>query len=144
MQKEIDEAVDLYASEHPTASIFYLMRIAEYGLRALVRERSVTFKNKDLEWADWQDLISGIETSATKQWYSRPRGPEKDAAQEFYKSALSHFSAFKDKYRNAVMHVRKLYSDEEATSAMTHVREFMNGLSAKIGQGTRKPIRKWP
>lgn len=41
IKPEIIEAVDCYALDHPTASVFHLMRIAEHGLRALARERSV-------------------------------------------------------------------------------------------------------
>jgi hypothetical protein len=62
----------------------------------------------------------------------------------FYRGAIGHFYAFKDKYRNATMHVRIRYDDLQALSAINHVREFMNGISQKIGEKTKKPIRKWP
>jgi hypothetical protein len=60
---EIDDAVDSYGLGHNTAAVFHLMRIAEYGLRALGHERQVKFPNKPLEWAEWQKIIGEIEKS---------------------------------------------------------------------------------
>jgi hypothetical protein len=40
------------------------MRAAEYGLRALARERRVAFPKKPLEWAALQELLTQIEISA--------------------------------------------------------------------------------
>jgi hypothetical protein len=42
------------------------------------------------------------------------------------------------------MHVRRDYDEMDALRAIHQVRDFMNGLSAKIGEKTRKPIRRWP
>ena len=58
--------------------------------------------------------------------------------------ALGQFHAFKELYRNAVMHVRADYDEFQALRAIHQVRDFMNGLSEKIGEKTRRPIRKWP
>lgn len=140
---DITEAMDLYALDHPTAAVFHLMRVAECGLRSLAHERGVKFANKPLEWANWQDLITKVRQSAKAQWDGAAAGPSKDAAQDFYAGALSQFEGFKDKYRNAVSHVRKQYDELEALSAINHVRDFMNGLSRKIGEKTRRPITRW-
>jgi hypothetical protein len=141
---DIEAAVDLYALGHPTASVFHAMRVAEMGLRALAKERRVTFTDKPTEWATWQDLITQIGVQYKAQWGHAKRGPERDAALDFYAGALSHFEGFKDKYRNAVSHARKRYETYEALIALNHVRDFMNGLSGKIGEKTRKPIGRWP
>ena len=42
-KKEIEEGVDCHALEHHTASVFHMMRVAELGMRALARERQVSF-----------------------------------------------------------------------------------------------------
>lgn len=141
---ELLEAIKSYQFELNNACVFHLMRVAEYGLRALARERSVSFPTKPVEWAHWQDLLTQIDRSVDAQWAKASAGPAKDAALGFYKGALAHFHAFKDKYRNAVMHVRKRYDEHEALQALTQVRDFMAVLSAKIGEKTRSPIRKWP
>jgi hypothetical protein len=66
--------VDCLALGHPTASVFHLMRVAEHGLRALARERSVTLpKGRPLEWGQWQAVIDGI-SKAADQIANRPSG----------------------------------------------------------------------
>ena len=40
------------------------------------------------------------------------------------------------------MHVRRSYDELDALKAINQVRDFMNGLSAKIGEKTRRPIRR--
>jgi len=42
------------------------------------------------------------------------------------------------------MHMRGDFGELDAIRAINRVRDFMNGLSAKIGEKTRRPIEKWP
>jgi hypothetical protein len=63
-----------------------------------------------------------------------------DAARAFYSGAVQQFQGFKDKYRNDVMQVRAVYDELDALRAINQVRDFMNALSAKIGEKTRQPI----
>jgi hypothetical protein len=144
IREEVDAATDCYALAYNTASVFHSMRIAEYGLRALARERSVTFPKHPLEWAEWQTILEQIEKRVRTAISSMSRGPSKDAASAFYSGALGQFHAFKDVYRNAVMHVRRNYDELDALRAINQVRDFMNGLSSKIGEKTRRPILRWP
>jgi hypothetical protein len=139
---EIQAGVDCYALGQPTAAIFHFMRVAEYGLRALARERRVRLpRNKPIEWGMWAEIISQID-AAKKKIEQKRAGLKKDAALDFYSGAIAHFNGFKDQYRNSVMHVRKAYEPFEAEIAMRQVRDFMNKLSAKVGETTRGPI-KW-
>jgi uncharacterized protein YerC len=140
---EIESGVDCYALGHSTAAIFHLMRVAEFGLRALARERRVRLgKNKPIEWGTWNDLIVKIDAQVKKIAQKMRAGQKKDAALDFYSGALAHFSGFKDQYRNSVMHVRREYKGWEAEMAMRQVRDFMNKLSTKIGESTKGPL-KW-
>jgi hypothetical protein len=134
-RKEILQAVDCFACNHWTASVFHLMRIAEYGLRALARERGVTFPKArvELEWADWQNLIDGIKTKVELLAKKR-RGAKRGAALEFYRGALGSFEGFKDAFRNEVMHSRVSYDEGKALSCLNNVRDFMERLAAKIGE----------
>jgi hypothetical protein len=141
---EIVDAVDCYAVGHNTASVFHLMRVAEYGLRALARERGVTFPKHPLEWADWQNILEQTEAKAKDATKGMPRGPAKDAALAFYSGAIGQFHAFKDTYRNVTMHVQRRYDELDALRATNQVRDFMNGLSVRIGEKTRGPIKRWP
>lgn len=140
--KEIEHGVDCYAMEHNTACGFHMMRIAEVGMRALARERQVSFPDKPLEWAEWENIIDQIESKA-KVGMPAARGPQKDAAKAFYTNAVAQLRAFKET-RNRIMHVRVGFDELDALRAVTQVRDFMNGLSLKIGEKTRHPIRKWP
>jgi hypothetical protein len=145
-RSEIDAGVDCYALEHNTACVFHMMRVAEHGLRALARSLRVSFPKSGtpIEWAQWQDLIDQIRSEGKKAADALPKGPKRDAARDFYSGAVHHFEGLKDKYRNAVMHLRASYDELDALRAITQVRDFMNGLSVKIGEKTRQPIRRWP
>jgi hypothetical protein len=144
---EIEAGVDCYALERNTACVFHMMRVAELGMRALARERQVSFPKHPLEWADWQNILEQTESRAKAATSRMPRGPAKDAALAFYSGALGQLHAFKDTYRNVVMHVRRTYDELDALRAINQVRDFMNGLSprrsarrraARFGSGLRR------
>jgi hypothetical protein len=141
MYFEIHSGMDCMALQHPTSAIFHFMRVAEFGLRALAKERRVKLPKHPIEWATWQDLIREIDNQV-KKFANTARGSKKDDALGFYSGAIAHFTGFKDQYRNSVMHVRKAYLQADAEMAMRQVRDFMNGLSEKIGEQTKGPI-KW-
>jgi hypothetical protein len=140
---DILSAIDCYALDQNTACVFHLMRVAERGLRALANERKIPWPKHPVEWATWQDILTEIEKS-TKPIAMWPRGPRKDAALAFYTGAIGQFHAFKELYRNAVMHVRADYDEFDAARAINQVRDFMISLSSKIGDATKGEIRKWP
>jgi hypothetical protein len=142
MKFEVEAGVQCYALNQPTGAIFHFMRVAEYGLRALARERKIRLgNNKPIEWGTWNELILKVEKAA-KDIAQRRAGPKKDAALNFYSGAVANFNGFKDQYRNSTMHVRRAYRPDEAETAMRKVRDFMNELSAKIGEATQGPL-KW-
>jgi hypothetical protein len=143
-RKEVDEGLDCYAPGHPTAAVFHMMRVAELGMRALARERQVTFPKHPLEWADWQNILDLTEKNAKTATGNMSRGPAKDAALAFHNGAIAHLHALKDMYRNSVMHMRRSYDDLDAQRAIGQVRDFMTGLCRKIGEKTKTPIRRWP
>jgi hypothetical protein len=141
-KEDAQRAVDCYALEQDTACVFHLMRVAEYGLRALARERKVRLpKNRPLEWAEWNDLIVAI-GKKVDAIANRKRGPKRAAALEFYRGALGEFQAFKDAYRNHVMHTRGAYDEHQAASVLSHVRDFMSRLATKTEEIPTECI-KW-
>jgi hypothetical protein len=133
-RRDIAAAVDCYASGQNTACVFHLMRIAEYGLRALARERRVRLpKQRPIEWATWEAILQQLDKEVKKVANRKP-GPARTKALEFYQGALGEFGAFKDVYRNEVMHAREFYDEHRALSVLLHVREFMERLSSRIGE----------
>jgi hypothetical protein len=137
---DIASALNCYMFDENTACVFHLMRIAEHGLRALARERRVSIPKRPLEWANWRDIIRAI-GQKSEAIANRRAGPARDAALEFYRGSLGEFEAFKDTYRNNVMHSRKTYDEREADSALFHVREFMTRLASKIDENAKQAIR---
>lgn len=140
-KKDIEEGVDCYALEKNTACVFHLMRVAEYGLRAFARERGASFPKHPIEWAEWQNLLDQAEANAKATVKAMSRGPAKAAAAAFYSGAIGQVYGFKDEYRNAVMHARESYGERQALRALNQVRDFMNRLSLKIDEETKRPIR---
>lgn len=142
---EIEEGIDCYGLEHNAACVFHMMRVAELGMRALARERGVSFPNHPLEWAEWENVIDQIDFKAKTATAGMPRGPQRDAARAFYTAAVAQLRAFKET-RNRIMHMRGSFDELDAQRAINQVRDFMNGLSAKIGEKTRRPIplSRWP
>jgi hypothetical protein len=107
-EKEIDEAIDCYGLEHNAACIFHMMRVAEIGMRALARERLVSFPKHPLEWAEWENVIDQIESKARGATVGMPRGPERDAARAFYTAAVAQLRAFKEDPKPDHAHARQL------------------------------------
>ena len=137
---DICAAADCLAVECNTAAVFHLMRVAEYGLRALAYDRRVKVpRNRPLELATWEDIIRELEKAETAiQNY--PKTLPREAQYVFYHGAMMEFRAFKNKFRNRLMHAREsAYDRDEAHSAFERVRSFMQILSERISEGKRTP-----
>jgi hypothetical protein len=138
---EIVAAVDLYCLNHHTAAVFHFMRAVEVALRALARERKVKLKkDKPIESAQWQDLITAISGAIKEIGLNWKAGRKKEIALEFYSGALGHMTALKDKYRNQVSHSTRTYDEHETASAMLHVRELMNALGKRLNENLKRSI----
>lgn len=113
-----------------TASIFHLMRAAEYGLRALALDRRIRLPKKAvLDLATWEDIIRQLE-AAEVAIQNYPKTLAREAQFEFYHGAMMEFKRFKNKFRNRIMHSRDEYDPDEARGAFTHVGAFMRILAS--------------
>jgi hypothetical protein len=129
---DIYSAVDCYALQHNTASIFHSMRIAELGLRALAKERKIRLpKKRPLEWGTWLEIIKKLDAEILAIGSKKPGAP-KDNALEFYSGARADLNGFKDEYRNSVMHVRATYDEHQALRALVTTHAFMERMAAKL------------
>lgn len=138
-REEITAAGSCLACEFYTATIFHLMRTAEVGLRCLARDRRVKVPKKPLEYAEWHHIIEGLDKKI-KPLANKKRGPKKDAALDFYRGSIGELEAFKQIWRNQVMHTRGTYDKYQALSAMHHVKSFMQRLSVRISEDRKKPV----
>lgn len=128
--KEATDAGNCYAAANWTATVFHLMRVVEFGLRALARKLKVKLP-RPIELEEWAGIIRAIEKEILKiEQMPKTRRREKDL--EFYHGAASQFRHFKNAWRNHVMHTRASYDEEEAGIVMRHVDEFMRHIAAKL------------
>jgi hypothetical protein len=137
---DIREAGNCLAADCNTAAVFHLMRVAEYGLRALAHDRRIRLdKNKPIDLATWEDLVKKLE-EAEDAIRNFPKTAAREAQFDFFHGANMEVKRFKNKFRNRVMHSRESYGEHEAMSAFGHVKAFMEILSSRISEGTRTPI----
>ena len=140
---DVTASGDCYAVELYTACVFHLMRVVEKGLRALARERRIKNIGKTpLEWNDWNRIIRTIESKAQEVAAWKP-GLRRDRAMEFYRGSVGELYAFKDAYRNYVMHDRADYDVHQAARVYDKVRDFMQRLAVHLSENQKGTI-KWP
>ena len=137
---EIAEAGNCLAVEANTAAVFHLMRAAEFGLRALARDRRVALPRRAvLDLATWETIIKELEDAELAiQGY--PRTLTRELQFEFYHGAMMEFKRFKNKFRNGIMHTRDEYDRTDALSALTHTKAFMGILASRISETKRTPL----
>jgi hypothetical protein len=128
---EIKDAGNCLAVGLDTAAIFHLMRIIELGLRALAKKLKVRIPNTPIEYATWETAIKHIEEEI-KKLRQLSKGKKKSNLLEFYNGCMGEFNAFKDVWRNNIMHTRQSYDEHQAMSVFLHVRAFMERLSKNL------------
>jgi hypothetical protein len=141
IRADLEAGVDCYALGHKVACVFYMMRIAERGLRAIARERRVKTvrKGAPVEWGTWNHVLAAInEKLATIR--NAAAGPKKDAALAFYRGAESDVRTLQDLYRDKTMHLRDEYDDGQVQTAMIRTRELMESLATKLDEKSIRQI----
>jgi hypothetical protein len=144
---DIAEAGNCLAVECNTAAVFHLMRVAEYGLRALAFDRRIKIpKGRPIELAAWDDILKELE-KAEDEIKNYRRTLAREAQFEFHHGAMMQFKRFKNVFRNRIMHTRESFDRHQALSVLEQVREFMTILSRHIAEGKRTPKvwrgKKW-
>ena len=136
------------ALERHTAAVFHLMRVAEYGLRALARDRRIRLPKRVqvIELATWEEIIRELEIAETAiQTY--PKTLAREAQYKFYQGAMMQFRRFKNVFRNPVMHTREGFGPKQAIGIFENVGEFMKILASRISEQRRTPKiwkgKKW-
>jgi nucleoside diphosphate kinase len=138
---DIKEAGNCFATGAFTASVFHLMRTAEYGLRALAKDFKVTIKSGPVEFQEWHTVIENIEARITNISKQKMTRAARTNALEFYRGAVAEFRDFKDVWRNHVMHTRVDYNQHTAKNALEHVRDFMQRLAKKLSEDRKGSLR---
>lgn len=129
--QDIAESGVCLALDRGTACVFHLMRVLEIGLAVLGAKFSVS-----LAHTNWGPAIEEIE-SKIRDMHKDPAWkalPDCKQQQEFYAQAASHFGILKDAWRNYTMHVRGVYTEEQAERIFENVKGFMQKLAERLSE----------
>jgi hypothetical protein len=140
-RREIECGTDCYALRDYSGCVFHMMRVAEFGLRTIAKERGVKSvgRNKPIEWGTWKDVFDAIEKEL-KDLRGKPAGRKRETALAFYDTAISELRTLQGLYRDPTMHFRDNYDKGEAYSAMFRVRSLMASLSTKLSEDRGRKI----
>jgi hypothetical protein len=142
---DIREAGNCLAAECNTAAVFHLMRVVEWGLRALCVDLGLKrVKNKlrrsgkasyvPIEYSEWEKLLDQLQTKVDAKLQRLKRGSSKQHLQQFYYPALQDIRGIRDAWRNHVMHTRDEYNHADADAIMSHVKRLMETLAGRISE----------
>jgi hypothetical protein len=130
--EDMSDAGTCYAANLPAACVFHLMRVAEFGLRALARKLNVSLRDKGkpchIEYATWNKVLEGVDTKI-KKLRAKSAGAKKNEELQFYSDAAEHCRHVRDIWRNEVSHTRTRYNEHEAFAAMNRISDFMQLLA---------------
>ena len=139
---DLREGGNCLATDCNTAAVFHLMRAVEWGLRgfcvdlgfAAVRSHKKSGRRiyTPVEFSTWEKILDQLPDAITKKVNSFRKRVERQAAQEFYYSAMQEFRAIKDAWRNHVMHTRSEYNAADAEAIRSHVERFLKMLATRI------------
>jgi hypothetical protein len=132
---EVYEAGNCLAADCNTAAVFHLMRVVEWGLRALCghmglrKAKRTKDKYVPISYVDWETMLNQLQPLVDAKIAKMKRGKAKQAAQEFYYPALQDIRAIRDAWRNHLMHTRANYSAADAEAILSHVKRLMSTLT---------------
>lgn len=116
---DISEGTRCIAVDQFTASVFHLMRAAEWALRRLALATGV----QDVERKDFGQLVQ--ETRDKYQSMSN-----RDPAKQHPATALATLDLFNNAWRNPVVHSRDNYDERRALDVWNGVRAFMQSIAS--------------
>jgi hypothetical protein len=129
--KEIVAAGNSLAVGLYTACVIHSMRAAEIGMRVLGGTLGVSFPDKPLELAEWQNILDQADSTIVKM-KEMPRGTQKDDVLTFNSQAAVQFRYFKDAWRVRVAHARETYEEAPALRVFNHTLEFFETLATRL------------
>lgn len=106
-QRDIKDAGNCLAADLSTAAVFHLMRVAEYGLRALARKVHVQLthngKSQPLDTATWDKVINATKKNLEAA-HTLKHGPKRAEKIRSLADAADRCSFVKDIWGNDVNH----------------------------------------
>ena len=143
--RDTQEAGYCLATDSNTAAVFHLMRVTEFGLRALATDRNVEFKDKPLSEKEWGQILNSLESKLTGLRQANANAWQNKELREpqirYYSELVQELRGFNDAWRKHVSHADALafYDHGHAVSIYGHVRTFMLKLSEKVSEYSQTP-----
>jgi len=142
---DVCESGNCLAADCGTAAVFHMMRAVEWGLRSLCVHlgfRQLKCKNKKtgkvtykpISYQQWETILSQLQSRMETKLQNVRGGPKKQAWQEFYFPAVQDINAFREAFRNHVMHARRVYTATEAEAVKDRVERFMRLLATRVAE----------
>lgn len=137
---DIKDAGNCLAVDLNTAAVFHLMRVMEFGLRALSVHLGIKkFKKKPtskpipIDLGTWEEIIVALNEKLAAL-RTKARSKKREVELDFYNELLGELRSVKDLMRNKVMHARVIYDHHQAKSAFDHVKAFMQRLATRVSE----------
>jgi hypothetical protein len=134
MRSDIVAAVDCYALDHNSASVFHLMMIMEKAVQAFGRKLKVNlvkkYPGRRVSELTWEQILNELNPKLKAI-------PQSTVVQKRRHERLSaiqaHLYAVKDAWRNPTMHPRDTgYTAPQNLDLLNHVRTFMIGFAEVV------------
>jgi hypothetical protein len=128
---DIKEACKCYALERYTACVYHSMAVLQIGLCALAKDVGIALRFP-VELAEWGDILRAIESKIEPYEHLPRADPLRQKYDNLYSGCASQFRYLKVGWRNHVAHMREVYDQNKAHTALTHVRDLMEFLSTRL------------
>jgi hypothetical protein len=132
LSRDIESASRAIGVGLPTAAVFHLMRVAEYGLRRLAKRLKVP-KNK-IRHKTWGKMLEAINSAivALTAPGSPPLTERQRKLRDHAAEAAAHLNNVKIGWRDSVSHCERDYTQEEAERIFENVKVFTDFLADKV------------
>jgi len=113
IDEDLREAGNCYAFGRYSATVYFLMRVMESGLKAIGKAMGVAYGT------DWGRCIAEME--------------KKEASADlFFKEAITYLRSVKNVWRNPTMHADARHTEQQAKRIFDAVQGFMQHLATKL------------
>lgn len=120
---DMDEAGKCYATERPTACVFHLMRVTEFGLHAIGKLIGI-----EEQRPNWEPIIKKIDAELKADYKDR----QFKGSADLLANISTHLHAVKVAWRNRAMHVETKHTTEEAREIYGATRGLMRYLAETL------------
>jgi hypothetical protein len=121
--EDIFEAGKCFAAGRNTATVFHLMRVLEFAVQRFATKLRLP---KDLHQKTWGVILQEIDAKLKN---ARPKTATGKTNHTRLSLIAGHLHHVKNAWRNPTMHPKQTYSEEEAESVFTAVRDLMINLT---------------